>query len=227
MAQATLGLMGKHPGYGDFLQAGLSAEVVDGLNLWLDSSLPVVRDQMGEDWGAFWDHAQSLRFWIGRAVLGRTLIGILHPSRDRVGRRFPLLLMVEGADVALPLGAEADQSAWEALADHLTEMQPGQGAAALLDGASIEVGAEDEQMAALGPTLWAHHPEGDLQSLLRSAAAPDAARAQLSRSYWWAPGEDSKTAQRAATWLACPGLPEPQALGWLLGGMPRAVEGEA
>lgn len=220
MGNAAIGLMGKHPGYGDFLQAGLSDHVVEVMNAWLDACLPPLRDQMGEGWGAFWDNAPTLRFWIGRAVLGRTVAGVLQPSRDRVGRRFPLILMSEGCHVGLPLGTGADQGPWAALEDHMGEMQPGQGGAALLTGLDLNLPAEDEMTAQLGPTLWAHHPEGDLDALLASAAEPDAQRAQLSRSYWWTPGVQTRRISRAATWLACPGLPEPQAMGWLLGGVP-------
>ena len=226
MTDAPVGLMGKHPGYGDFLRAGLSDEVVDRLNGWLDACLPPLRDQMGEGWGPFWDTAQDLRFWIGRAVLGTTLTGVLHPSRDRVGRRFPLILVAEGADVPLPLGDDADQAPWEVLSEHLEDMQAGQGSAALLEGLTLTLPAEDTA-ATTGPTLWAHHPEGDLAALLRSAETPDADRARLTRSYWWAPGVRSKTQNRAATWLACPGLPEPQALGWLLGGVPGETQTES
>ncbi|KIN75142.1 Type VI secretion-associated protein, family [Sulfitobacter noctilucae] len=216
--------MGKHPGYGDFLQAGVSEHLIEAMNGWLDATLPPLRDQMGEDWGAFWDGAQNLRFWVGRAVLGRSVAGLLHPSRDRVGRRFPLLLLVEGANVPVPLGADVDHSLWDAMADHLEQMEPGQGAAALLADAHVSAPAEDETTAALGPTLWAHHPGGNLAALLASADAPNADRAHLSRSYWWAPGTHSKTQYRAATWLGCEGLPAPQALGWLLGGVPGETE---
>ena len=224
MADVKLGVMGKHPGYGDFLQSGVSEHVVEAMNGWLDASLPPLRDQIGEDWGPFWDAGQDLRFWIGRAVLGRSVAGILHPSQDRVGRRYPLLFLVEGADISLPLGEESEQGAWDAMADQLERMEAGQGAAALLTGAKLEIPAEDAATAGLGPTLWAHHPTGDLAALLASAAAPDAERARLTRSYWWAPGVKTKDSNRAATWLSCPGLPAPQALAWLLGGV--SGEGE-
>lgn len=221
-----VGIMGKHPGYGDFLQSGLSDHLVTALNGWLDATLPPMRDQMGADWGPFWDGAQDLRFWMGRAVLGRTVAGVLHPSRDRVGRRFPLLLAIEGGDVALPLGDAVSHTPWDKLTAHLEKMEAGQGASALLEGLSLEVGAESAEQAGLGPTLWAHHPEGDLDALLASAEAPDAARAKLARSYWWAPGTRGDSGTRAATWLGCAGLPTPQALGWLLGGVPVEAEAE-
>lgn len=221
-AQAPVGLFGKHPGYGDFLRAGLSEPVADAMSRWLDGTLAALRDEMGNDWAAFWDGAQELRFWVGRAVLGRTLAGILRPSQDRVGRRYPLVLMVEGAAAAAPV-VDPDQGLWDGLAAHMQRMQPGQGGKALLDGLTLTPPAEDPLSAATGPTLWAHHPEADLGALLRSAAAVDADRAMLTRSYWWATGG----AGRAAVWLGCPGLPEAPALGWLLAGVPGETGQEA
>jgi type VI secretion system protein ImpM len=215
---ATIGLIGKHPGYGDFLRWGLSDAVADAMTQWRDAVLPPLRDEMGEDWGAFWDAAQTLRFWIGRAVWGRTIVGVLRPSRDRVGRRYPLIFMAEHADVAAPLG-DVDQSPWEGIEAHMDKMQAGQGAMALMEGLSLELPRETAQHAALGPTLWAHHPEAKLDALLRSAEAVDRDRAQLSRSYWWSPGSDAQS----ATWLGCPGLPEAPAMGWLLSGVRREV----
>ncbi|MGC1504441.1 MAG: type VI secretion system-associated protein TagF [Sulfitobacter sp.] len=227
MSRAVIGILGKHPDYGDFLQAGVPEQIVEVFNNWLDACLPKLRDQMGQSWAPFWDGAQDVRFWIGRGVLGKTVVGILHPSRDRSGRRYPLILLAMGADLPVPLGEMADQAPWDAMATHLAKMKPGEGASALLEGMSIEITAESETHASVGPTLWAHHPEGNLDALLASAAGPDAVHAQLTRSYWWTTGASSKDVSRAATWLGCPGLPEPQALGWLLGGVARQAETEA
>ncbi len=211
---ANIGIMGKHPGYGDFLRWGLSEGTVEAVTQWTDAALPPLRDQMGEAWGPFWDNAQTLRFWIGRAVLGRTLIGVFKPSRDRVGRRFPLIMLSENAAIAAPL-TNGDQTPWEDIEAHMEKMEAGQGAKALLAGVSIKIEAEDEALASVGPTLWAHHPEGKLDALLRKASEVDLYRAQLTRSYWWAPGTET----HAPVWLGCQGLPDGASLGWLLGGV--------
>lgn len=217
-AAARLGLIGKHPGYGDFLRAGLSDPVASGLEHWLDCVLSDLRDTAGDDWPAFWDNAQDLRFWIGRAVLGQPLAGVMRPSRDRTGRRYPMILAAEGAALPAPV-VDSDQTVYEGLTRHLDAMQPGQGAGALLSGLTLEqmgdLAGEAAQATADGPTLWAHHPAGNLDALLQSAGPVDAARALLTRSYWWAPGGPG----RAAVWLGCPGLPGSQALGWLLSGV--------
>ncbi|MBP0484976.1 type VI secretion system-associated protein TagF [Sagittula sp. M10.9X] len=210
--------MGKHPGFGDFVQAGLSKDVHDALMRWLDKTLSRVQEDAGSDWKGWWAEAQSLRFWIGRDVLGVPLAGILQPSRDKVGRVYPLILAAENVHLAVPGdGGATDQTPWEALETHVPRMQPGQGAASLLDGLTLELPAETEAERSLGHCLWAHHPEGDLEALLRAAGRADLSRAALRRSYWWAPGD----ANRLPVWLGCHGLPDAGALGWLLAGQPR------
>ena len=141
MELARLGLMGKHPGYGDFLRQGLSDHVVEGLSAWLDRTLPSLRDDAAEHWPSYWDSARRLRFWIGPEVFGATLAGILQPSNDKVGRRYPFLLLAEGAAVAAPV-ADAAQTVYESLEDHIAAMTPGVGAQALLAGLDLEIPAE-------------------------------------------------------------------------------------
>ena len=216
---AEIGLIGKHPGYGDFLRANVAAPVVEYLEVWLDRCLPEIRDQHGQNWALFWEQAQDLRFWIGRAVLGQSLLGVMRCSRDRAGRRYPLMLIVQGSSVPAPL-QDPDQVAYEALTAHFSAMQPGQGGAALLDGLQLQLPSEEESEAQMGSTLWAHQPNGDLDKLLQAAAGADAERALAARSYWWAPATDT----RSAVWLGCAGLPDAQALHWLLAGMARNVE---
>jgi len=211
---AHIGLMGKHPAYGDFLSANLSQATASGLVAWLDSCLPQLRADIGPGWDGFWDRAQPLRFWVGRAVLGTTLAGILHPSRDKVGRRYPLLLLSEGPAILPPL-IETDQSPWQQLEAHMAQMTAGAGASALLENAHISVPAEDPDLSRQGPTLWAHQSSGSLEDLLAKAAEVDPHRAQLARSYWWAGAEEG----RVPLWLGCQGLPDAVSLGWLLAGV--------
>lgn len=213
----SVGIIGKHPGYGDFVQTGLSEATTAMLTRWIDHSFGGLRDSLGNAWPEFWDQAHDLRFWVGPAVTGKTLAGILRPSRDKVGRRYPFLLIMEGAAVPSPM-QRADQSLWDDLDRHLNDMQPGTGARALLDGFSLRNPPAAESEGA-GPTIWAHRHDGDLTALLASAGPVEQDRAQLNRSHWWSPGSSG----RAATWLACPSLPLAPALGWLL----STVEGNA
>jgi type VI secretion system protein ImpM len=212
----NIGIMGKHPGFGDFVRAGISAETATRIEQWLDPMLHALRSELGNGWEAFWDHAQTLRFWIGRAVAGRTLAGIFVPSRDSVGRRYPLILLAEGADLPPPVDAGAVQTPYEAFEAHLAQVVPGTGAASLLAGLDVQIAVESDTMAAAGPVVWAHHPDADLTALLASAAGVDRDRATTVRSYWWAPGDPGK---QSAVWLGQPGLPGSGAFAWALAGI--------
>lgn len=217
-----LGLFGKHPGYGDFLRHGFSDPVCDGLRRWADKRLHEVREEMGNRWGPFWDGAQELRFWIGGAVMGQPVCGILRPSQDKVGRRYPLIVGLEGASVPAPV-SDPDQTLYEKLSQHLATASPGHGAEALLEGLDEElagIATETRSEAELNPILWAHHPGDNLDALLSATAHEDARRALLTRSYWWA----APSAGRHPVWLGQPGLPDAGALAWLLAGVkPQAT----
>lgn len=217
----TIGILGKHPAFGDFLHSGVSEPSSSGLSIWLDRTLSELQDAKGEGWPSFWDTANTLRFWMGRAVLGRSVAGIFVPSHDRVGRRYPLILAAEGARIPMPT-MDPDQTFWVSLEAHIAHQVPDEtrGAAGLIAGLDLSLTAETPTEDDAG-VLWAHRTDRDLGALLRAAAREDPSRAAIGRSYWWSPGNDTQ----AATWLGCNGLPKSDALGWILAGV-AANEGD-
>ena len=95
-----VGVVGKHPAFGDFLTAGdLPAGAAAALLDWLADALGAWRQAAGPGWQAAFDAAPPVRFWIGPAVTpaGDALRGVMVPSCDAAGRRFPLALMQGGA----------------------------------------------------------------------------------------------------------------------------------
>lgn len=214
-----VGIMGKHPSYGDFLSHGVSEQTRAGLDAWLNTSLAPLKDRAGQNWEAAWDNAPMLRFWVGKALAGRTLAGVFMPSRDRVGRRFPLILMVEGTTLSPPV-IDPSQDLYKMLEAHLLTLQPGQDAASLIEGldsTTLPVEPETPEEQRHGPLIWAHHPEGDLEALLQAASPVDHMRAATTRSYWWTP---PRAGQSAAIWLAQTGMPDTDSMAWLLAGKP-------
>lgn len=218
--QVKIGIMGKHPGFGDFLAHGLSDQTRTGLDTWLSACLPALKEQAGGGWQTLWDNAPTLRFWIGRALAGCTLAGVFVPSRDKVGRLFPLLLLAEGIALQPPT-VNAAQDFYEALEAHLSQVKAGQGGSSLLEGLAIDCDAEPTEAQNEGPVVWAHHPDGDLGALLKAAAPLDHQRAATARSYWWAP---SRACHSSAIWLAQAGMPGTEAMGWLLSGHHQSAE---
>ncbi|MCQ0969401.1 type VI secretion system-associated protein TagF (plasmid) [Paracoccus sp. TK19116] len=212
------GLWGKHPAHGDFLSARLPDACRDHVIPWLDSTLTETRDLLGADWEGRWDNAFPVRFWIGGSIIrSASLLGVLSASRDRVGRRYPLMLIAETDRSAPVLDSRQDlHDAAEAL---LTS--------ALLDDATIADALTltniDPLPAVEPPTFWAANPDLGAGTFLDQLASTDYARATLSRSYWWT----ASSADRAAMVAACDGLPDAQTLAWLLTGVAAADDAPA
>ena len=207
-----IGLYGKHPEWGDFIAAGLSPKAEDLLQGWLTGALPQLREAWGDGWEGWYDASPVIRFWFGEGLVERAgpLTGILVPSRDKVGRRFPLVIAVEGAEVPAPALAPdggLHGTLWQALEGYARGH--GQGAADL--AFAIQRGVGDLPAAAEPePGFWAARADGNLDQLWADVAAVDHARATALRSYLWVQGRDGAAVH------VCRGLPEAAMLGWLM-----------
>ena len=217
---SPIGLFGKHASYGDFVSHRVDAAVQTWLQGWLDTILPDLRDGLGDRWETSWDAAPPVRFWIGRGLAGRTIAGLLVASRDKVGRRYPLVILASSAAIAAPV-IDPAQDFYDRLQDRLINMDPEDDIKDVVS-ALPSCRSEDDVTAQEGPLLWAHHPDGDLGALLRSAAGEDAKRAVTARSYWWVA---ARTSTEPSVWLGNAGLPDTATLGWLLFG--QTVQSES
>lgn len=209
-------LYGKHPGFGDFLSLGLERRVQDRLEAWLQEVLPQARDMLGVAWEDSWERAPDLRFWIGPDILGVPLCGIWRASSDRVGRRYPLMLGIGGPVTPPPVHGAHDGALYEGLSAHLSAIETrtaGQGGAqGLVAGFDLPpVSGTPYDVGAAG-MLWGKRADDDLEHLFRDAAEADAYCAQYGRSHWWQPGTEA----HEAGWLAINGLPDADAMRWLL-----------
>lgn len=85
---SPLGWYGKLPGSGDFMRRRLPARLVDNWAQWFQSSLPRLAQQPASGRAPVWN-------FIIPATLGVPMIqmGCLLPTRDRVGRQYPLCAM--------------------------------------------------------------------------------------------------------------------------------------
>lgn len=89
----TVGLFGKLPSYGDFLQRDLPGEFVDAWDGWLQRVMVGSREALGEQWLPSYLSAPIWRFALAEDIAGGSVwSGILMPSVDRVGRYFPLAI---------------------------------------------------------------------------------------------------------------------------------------
>jgi len=91
---AGVGLYGKHPGAGDFLRENASGPEISLLDEWLSAAI----DRAGRvlpDFDAAYGSLFSAGFLLGfpgEARAGSALLGVMAPSRDEIGRQFPLII---------------------------------------------------------------------------------------------------------------------------------------
>lgn len=204
------GWFGKHPAHGDFVSRGVPDEVRQRMQDWLDGGLATIRDGVGDRWEATFDVAPAMRFWIGSAVLPGCWAGVMVPSHDRVGRRYPLVLLTGGPEMPPPL--EPSQDIHDALEDQawtLRETTPAQAA------------DHEPEAPVVTDLLWAVNEAGSTETLLSDIAAEDLRRAAQARSYWWVAGGDGP-----ARVVSVRGWPDGPALGWLMVGDAVARMGE-
>ena len=206
----ALAVYGKHPAKGDFLEHGIPAALKPLLEGWLDTTLAQARETLGADWQTVWPAAPMLRFWLGEGIWGAPVAGVMAAAQDRVGRRFPLVLMALGdTGSALPPPViDTDQAWYDAACAHLTAVLARNTLglpADLLDGAPLV--AQSDPMP--GPSeFWAMRPGADVGDLLADIAMTDHRRASDGRSYWWVAGAQ-ETVEAAAEPAALPAMEEP------------------
>lgn len=89
------GLYGKLPALGDFVARGLPPAVVQRWDGWLSPALQAARDSLGTAFLEPYLNGPIWRFLLGPGVCGdQSWAGIMAPSTDKVGRCFPLTLLV-------------------------------------------------------------------------------------------------------------------------------------
>jgi len=104
-AAAAAGWYGKLPGLGDFVMRRLPPAFVNRWDDWLQQGLRGMRDSPRSDVPVL---APVRRFWLGAGVVDAgAWAGLLMPSSDRAGRRFPLTVAQPMATLAQSIAARA------------------------------------------------------------------------------------------------------------------------
>lgn len=89
----TMGVYGKLPGLGDFVNRRLPRDFVQAIDTWMQSMIGDSRELLGEGWLEHYLGAPIWRFVLGPGTIGDPLwLGALVPSVDRVGRYFPFVV---------------------------------------------------------------------------------------------------------------------------------------
>lgn len=171
------GLFGKVPAHGDFVRRGLPTSFVGPWDSWLQEGMATARERLGARWAEAWDGAPPWRFALPAGACGPDAVaGVLLPSEDMVGRRFPITLAA-----LLPPNEPMPAPAWfAALEAAALAGRAGHGDADALAAAIPLPGAEPAEVAPMAWTLVEAvdpppPPPGDGPGIL--AAAPPVAPA--------------------------------------------------
>lgn len=202
----SFGAFGKMPALGDFFRLAVAADVVPPWDAWLQATLLTASQHLGARFEACYMSAPIWRFALPPGVAGsQGLIGVLMPSVDRVGRRFPLTLMAQtGSEEQAPLRnliwqapvlAALENIALDALDDAMTR----EGLAERLAGLVLRPMGLPSRILASGSSLVLSN---DTPELLCADLGLDLAGGQLHRSCAW-----SATIDGAARLILTSGLP--------------------
>ena len=114
------GAFGKMPSVGDFFRLTPPPGFVRVWDGWLQGALLAGQGTHGPYWDGYYMSAPIWRFTLAPGLAGaQKVIGVLMPSVDRVGRRFPLTLM---AALPTPGPAALDHLGETALFERLEDL---------------------------------------------------------------------------------------------------------
>lgn len=95
MLERTMGIYGKLPAHGDFIERNVPRRFLDIWDDWLQRCLANSQDAAGEEWLESYLTSPVWYFSLGHGVIdANPWIGIIVPSVDAVGRYFPLSIIV-------------------------------------------------------------------------------------------------------------------------------------
>ena len=96
-APPSAACFGKLPTHGDFVRYHASGRAMQGLDGWVQQGLVRVREHAARADGGAGGEADpgTVCFFVDLPGAPHALAGVLRPSRDRVGRRYPFLVAVE------------------------------------------------------------------------------------------------------------------------------------
>ncbi|UHS59428.1 type VI secretion system-associated protein TagF [Agrobacterium vaccinii] len=94
-----IGFYGKIPSHGDFISEGMDRELIASLDAWIRTGMHACADIFAGRWDSIFTTCPPMRFIIERGIWGRSAyVGVLLPSKDRVGRKYPLVILAQMVD---------------------------------------------------------------------------------------------------------------------------------
>lgn len=201
---AEAGFFGKAPSHGDFVSNRFDRALRERLDGWLQRAISESRQTFDGDWDATFAGMPVWRFVLGAEVVGgKPVMGVMAPSADRVGRRFPLILAVRLPRYEGPTFALCARETWFDAAESLARSAGHE---------DLDLTAFDEMVARL--------PSAETPPRTTNGPPPEA-KPDRDRSFWW-----TDDAEGPASRFASVGLPAPSEFRRLLtarpdGGLPK------
>jgi type VI secretion system protein ImpM len=173
-----VGIYGKLPSHGDFLQRRVPPEFLTPWDDWLQAGISASRAALADQWTDTYLTSPVWRFALSASACGRAAVaGLMAPSVDRVGRFFPLTLVwrlppelppivyasVSGNSLApaeqlLIAGLTAETLDFEHFDEQVTLLGPS--VDATFSSAALQFEAEDLDQVSLGLNVAWHLPTG-------------------------------------------------------------------
>lgn len=92
----TIALFGKLPSHGDFLRFNAGSNTIRAMDDWLQRGLYFAKSQAHQvDLNGAYDKVPTYRFYFDPGTTGSALVGAMHFSKDRVGRKYPFSIASE------------------------------------------------------------------------------------------------------------------------------------
>lgn len=114
----SFGAFGKIPSLGDFFRLNVGQGFVAAWDPWLQEAMTAARERLGEAWEDRYMTAPIWRFALAPGLAGaEAAVGVMMPSVDRVGRKFPLTLVAKVAEQPPLRALAAQETVFSALED--------------------------------------------------------------------------------------------------------------
>jgi len=108
-----IGYYGKLPHRGDFVRFNLPKTFLNVWDDWMQGILIQGEQQHGDSWGTIYSHCPGYRFALDENLAGaQGWAGVVLPSVDKVGRRFPFCIAAQLPSNLAPTVALAEFDKW-------------------------------------------------------------------------------------------------------------------
>ncbi|NTJ11382.1 type VI secretion system-associated protein TagF [Rhizobium lusitanum] len=118
----AIGFFGKLPTHGDFVSSALGLRLQGELDQWIRGGLIALEAALATEWRRLFHATVAWRFVVGSGIWAPGVVaGVLLPSRDRVGRSFPLVIAAQLQRFSGQLRDLCEDDSWFAAAEALAE----------------------------------------------------------------------------------------------------------